>query len=80
MTLTLDIDLLDVGKNVIDIEANALIKLRDYLGNSFVEAVRLIASVKGRVIISGMGKSVLPQRERRHFLYTLPKHHMVIWV
>ena len=51
MVTTLDINLLDVGKNVIDIEANALMTLRNHLGESFVDAVRLIASITGRVII-----------------------------
>lgn len=54
---TLDVNLLDVGKNVIDIEARALLELKNHLGNSFADAVRLIAHITGRVIISGMGKS-----------------------
>ncbi|MFT6084208.1 MAG: arabinose-5-phosphate isomerase, partial [Alphaproteobacteria bacterium] len=54
---TLATSLLDVGKNVIDIEANALTVLKESLGKSFCDAVHLIARIKGRVVISGMGKS-----------------------
>jgi len=62
MSETLDIaahtlDLLDVGKNVIDIEAKALQALKHDLGDDFTQAIHLIANIKGRVIISGMGKS-----------------------
>lgn len=56
-TSFVDTDLLDVGKNVIAIEASALDKLKHSMDNSFVRAVRLIAGITGRVIISGMGKS-----------------------
>lgn len=49
--------LLTTGRRVIAREAEALGLLRDALGGSFVEALRLILAAKGRVIVSGMGKS-----------------------
>lgn len=57
---TLDIvkiDLLKVARDVIAIEATALNTLKDHIGQSFIDAVELIAGRSGRVIISGMGKS-----------------------
>ncbi|MGJ8621887.1 MAG: KpsF/GutQ family sugar-phosphate isomerase [Yoonia sp.] len=48
---------LTAGKRVITEEADALIHLADGLGDSFGQAVELLLNAKGRVIISGMGKS-----------------------
>ena len=48
---------LAVGRRVIDIETQALGLLSASLDESFAQAVDLILSAKGRVIISGMGKS-----------------------
>lgn len=45
------------GRRVVDIEATALNALADALDESFAEAVDLLLSAKGRVIVSGMGKS-----------------------
>ncbi|MBS1302512.1 KpsF/GutQ family sugar-phosphate isomerase [Loktanella sp. SALINAS62] len=46
-----------VGRRVIDTEAAALTALSASLGESFDAAVALILAAKGRVIVSGMGKS-----------------------
>lgn len=48
---------LTAGKRVIAQEADALNTLADQLGESFSQAVTLLLNAKGRVIISGMGKS-----------------------
>ncbi|MDH5452572.1 MAG: KpsF/GutQ family sugar-phosphate isomerase [Paracoccaceae bacterium] len=48
---------LATARRVIDIEARALSALSDSLDNSFSAAVDLILKAKGRVIVSGMGKS-----------------------
>lgn len=45
------------AKRVIDAEAAALTTLSTSLGPSFGEAVALLLNAKGRVIVSGMGKS-----------------------
>ncbi len=50
-------DILAAGKRVISDEARALVLLSDTLGDSFCEAVELMQASKGRVIVSGMGKS-----------------------
>ena len=50
-------DFLATGRRVIAREAEALGLLGDSLGESFGRAVELILAAKGRVIVSGMGKS-----------------------
>ncbi len=49
--------LLDTARRVIRIEANALTELEASLDDSFTRALDLILAAKGRVIVSGMGKS-----------------------
>ncbi len=48
---------LETARRVISIETEALAALGDGLGAEFGEAVALLLSAKGRVIVSGMGKS-----------------------
>ncbi|WP_299362997.1 KpsF/GutQ family sugar-phosphate isomerase [uncultured Paracoccus sp.] len=48
---------LDTARRVIRIEAEALKLLEASLGAPFEEAVRLILAARGRVVVSGMGKS-----------------------
>jgi arabinose-5-phosphate isomerase len=56
--LPLDPDaLLATGRRVIGLEARALAELEDTLGASFVRAVETMLGARGRVIVSGMGKS-----------------------
>ena len=50
-------DPLATGRRVIRREAGALEALADALGESFTAAVGLLMAAKGRVIVSGMGKS-----------------------
>lgn len=47
----------EIAQNVLDMEINALKMMRDELNGDFTKAVEMILNVKGRVIISGMGKS-----------------------
>ncbi|MHB8742350.1 MAG: KpsF/GutQ family sugar-phosphate isomerase [Sulfuricaulis sp.] len=46
-----------LGREVIQLEADALQKLAARLDNQFAEACRLILSCQGRVVVIGMGKS-----------------------
>jgi arabinose-5-phosphate isomerase len=48
---------LKTARRVILQEADALVALSDGLDDSFAKAVRLLMAAKGRVIVSGMGKS-----------------------
>ena len=49
--------LLETGRRVIDIEARALDLLTAALDDTFAAAVEIILKARGRVIVSGMGKS-----------------------
>ena len=51
--------IIEEAKRVIRIEAEALQNLADSIDSTFTEAVRMILSSKGRVIVTGMGKSGL---------------------
>jgi len=48
---------LSIGRSVIARESSALAQLADNLGDGFVDAVNLMLTTRGRVIVSGMGKS-----------------------
>ncbi|MCI1273626.1 MAG: KpsF/GutQ family sugar-phosphate isomerase [Clostridiaceae bacterium] len=47
----------ELAKQVFDIEANSILKLKENIGDNFDKAVQLILDCKGRVIVTGMGKS-----------------------
>ncbi len=49
--------ILALAHETLDIEADAVRQLRDRLSSSFVDAVRAILAVRGRVVVMGMGKS-----------------------
>ena len=53
------IDLTKLASDVFDIEANAILRLKHSLGVNFDKAIDLLYNCKGRVIITGMGKSGL---------------------
>ena len=49
--------IIDIAKQVISDEVEALIGLKDYIDESFVEIVNIICDCKGRLIFTGIGKS-----------------------
>ena len=53
----MQLDDLATGRSVLNTEAQALLSLSDALGPSFSAAVETLSGAKGRVIITGMGKS-----------------------
>jgi len=53
----------EYGKNVLRIEADALRRLVDYVDISFDQAVDMLFSCKGRIILTGMGKPGLIGRK-----------------
>ena len=50
-------EVLEFGRGVLHDEARALDALADSLGGSFEHAVELVVSCKGKLIVSGLGKS-----------------------
>ena len=49
----------DLAKEVLTIEANSILKLKDRIGENFDKAFEFLYNCKGRVIVTGMGKSGL---------------------
>ena len=45
------------GRKVIDIEIEALNLLKNYISKNFVKVVNLLLKNKGKIIVSGIGKS-----------------------
>lgn len=58
-----DQTLLDLGRRVLQLEAAAVSTAAARLDQSFARAVRLLAAARGRVIVSGVGKSGLIARK-----------------
>ncbi len=56
-------ELIKKGKEVIRIEAEAVSGLLESINSDFVKAVEIIAGCKGRVVLTGMGKSGLIARK-----------------
>lgn len=49
--------MIERAKEVLRIEANAILALSERLDESFISAVELITGCKGRIVVTGMGKS-----------------------
>lgn len=52
-----DDDVTRLGREVLDIEAEAVLALRARIGPAFVQACRFCLECQGRVVVTGMGKS-----------------------
>ena len=48
---------IEIAKRVLGIEAKAVASLKQKLGKNFVTAIELLLFAKGKVVVSGMGKS-----------------------
>lgn len=57
MQLTKNIS--DLAKEVLDIEAHSILKLKNSIDKNFDVAIEILYACKGRVIVTGMGKSGL---------------------
>jgi len=56
-------DLVERGRRVLVLEADAIRRVAERLGPPFAAAVRLLAGAQGRIIVSGLGKSGLIARK-----------------
>ena len=79
--------LLDIARNVLQQEAQAIRKLADQLGPSFLAAVTLLHECKGMVVVTGMGKAGLvgakPPGSQRYFAGSgcaTPQSHDRLWM
>lgn len=57
MSQVQNLDIISIASQVFDDEISGLVSLKSALDNSFIHAVNMILSCKGKVIVSGMGKS-----------------------
>lgn len=53
------VDIIRTAQQVLQHEAEAVIALKQYIDRDFEAAVQLIAGCKGRVVVTGMGKSAI---------------------
>lgn len=56
-------EIIQKGKEVIRIEAEAVANLSESINDQFVQAINVISESKGRVVLTGMGKSGLIARK-----------------
>src|SRR6266480_4317363 len=63
MSRTEPSELAERGRRVLTLEAEAIRRVGERLGSAFASAVRLLADAKGRLIVSGLGKSGLIARK-----------------
>jgi arabinose-5-phosphate isomerase len=56
-------NIIEKGKNIISIEIEALQKIKGNVDDSFVKAVNMILECKGKIILTGTGKSGLIGRK-----------------
>ena len=54
-----DSQLKELAKNVLQEEANSLLNLKNFIDDDFVESLSVILNAKGRLIVSGIGKSAI---------------------
>src|ERR1700748_392442 len=52
-------NIIEIGKNTVRMEAAAVAALEQLMDHQFEKAVELIYSCKGRIVISGIGKSAI---------------------
>jgi arabinose-5-phosphate isomerase len=56
-TILDDDGVVELGREVLEIEADAVLALRTRIGKTFVDAIRYCLECRGRVVVTGMGKS-----------------------
>lgn len=56
-------NLIDAAKKVLTIEALSIQELKDRINEDFIKAVEIIHNSKGRVVVTGIGKSGLVGRK-----------------
>jgi len=63
VTSPLGVEYLARARSVLETEAQSILELKNLLGAEFIRAVRLIAETRGRVVVTGMGKSGIIARK-----------------
>ena len=63
MEITKETSMIELAKDVFKIEADSILKLKERVNTNLEEAISVIIASKGRVIVTGMGKSGLIGRK-----------------
>lgn len=63
MEITKETSMIELAKDVFKIEADSILKLKERVNTNLEEAISVIMASKGRVIVTGMGKSGLIGRK-----------------
>jgi arabinose-5-phosphate isomerase len=56
-------ELIDTGRRVLRLEGDAVLGLEGRIGDEFARAVEMLAALKGRAIVTGLGKSGIVARK-----------------
>jgi len=67
-------DIFKIGRDTILLESKSLQKLGSLLTDNFVNVVREILSSKGRVVVTGVGKSAIIRQQIVATLYSTGGH------
>ena len=62
-TIMKEDEIIKSAKDVFDIEANSILKLKERQGKEFIDAINILYNSKGKVVVTGMGKSGLIGRK-----------------
>ena len=62
-TIIKEDELIQSAREVFDIEANSILKLKERQGKEFIDAINILYNSKGKVVVTGMGKSGLIGRK-----------------
>lgn len=54
---------IELARKVFDVEAQAILALKERLGDSFLKAIQLIKECRGKVVMTGIGKSGIIARK-----------------
>jgi arabinose-5-phosphate isomerase len=54
-----NISIREIAKQTLSLEASSIMELREFIDDSFVEIVHLLNNMKGRLVVSGIGKSAI---------------------
>ncbi|MEA1927421.1 MAG: KpsF/GutQ family sugar-phosphate isomerase [Candidatus Auribacterota bacterium] len=58
-----ELDIIEIGREVLKTEGEAVLALIPRLGNEFEEAVEILFNCRGRIIVTGMGKTGIIARK-----------------
>ena len=69
----------ELAKEVLDIEAKSILRLKNNIGEEFDKAIDILYNCKGRVIVTGMGKSgLIGKRLQQQCLQPVLQHTFCI--